>query len=151
MDITTLPLNTINVVQLAITDDVIIQGPQEGPAILQGPAFPRQQFTGAGRILDIAANVNVSIKRLWFQRGDAVDTPDNSDTFGGAIRNAGNLTLATVPSTTTTPGLPTSVAVAVAAPQSPTLVRSLWRAARLPRTWPYTAVAVPSTTPARRR
>ena len=86
-------LNTINVVQLAITDDVIIQGPKEGPAILQGPAMGLQQFMGEGRILDIAANVNVSIEGLWFQRGDVVDTPDNSNTFGGAIRNAGNLTL----------------------------------------------------------
>lgn len=88
------PAQRINASGLSITDDVVIKGPTGGPAILQGPAgmdvFP---FVGAGRILDVAANADVSITGIWFQGGDATGLASGGDGFGGAIRNAGNLTL----------------------------------------------------------
>lgn len=88
-----IPSTIIRTINLTITDDVIIQGPAGGPAILQGPAAGLQQFMGLGRIMDVAANANVTIKGLWFQGGDVVDTENFAEAFGGAIRNAGNLTL----------------------------------------------------------
>lgn len=95
----------IYTVNVAITDDLVIEGPPHiprsntseieggGPVILSGPSFQFHQFMGGGRILDVAAGVTVSITRLSFRNGNATDPSLTGDSYGGAIRNAGSLTV----------------------------------------------------------
>lgn len=87
---------TISTINISITDDVDIQGPLGGPVVLSGDSSVFRAFVGAGRILDIAAGADVSISRLTLTNGDAFN-PDpfvpTGQAFGGAIRNAGTLTV----------------------------------------------------------
>lgn len=87
---------TIDAVGLTITDDVDIQGPLNGPVILSGRSVLFRNFTSEGRILDIAAGANVSLSRLTLKNGDVSNKEGFNppgEAFGGAIRNAGTLTV----------------------------------------------------------
>jgi hypothetical protein len=82
---------------LTITDDLDIKGLSNGSMILSSDTPWYHQFTstalgcGSARIFEIGTGVSVSISGLTLMNGDAVAGPD--DFNGGAIRNAGTLTV----------------------------------------------------------
>jgi hypothetical protein len=81
---------TIYAENLSISGSVDIKGPSGNPVILSGPAWIFQQFNGGGRMLDVAASATVSLANLSFYNGDATVESNGN---GGAIRNAGSLTI----------------------------------------------------------
>ena len=87
---------SINVVNLSVTGNVTIQGYVGTTVNFVGPSLtPGGDFQGGGRILSVAAGVTASISNITFEGGDATVASETNtkDAFGGAIENAGSLTV----------------------------------------------------------
>src|SRR5205823_14721957 len=69
--------------------------PIDAPVTLSGPDPHFQEFQGGDRILNVAAGVTASISNFMLANGDATNFVEGPtpDAFGGAIHNAGNLTI----------------------------------------------------------